>query len=377
MFLTTTERTQRMAAIKEGLDQQKPIDPISVRELLAWFNAERRGTQVVYWVRDLLRTHEVETVPDFESVPLDTPVSFILSKSANDDEEEIEELEEEEEEEQDNIAEGEVVAESAVSRRLVVGALAEPAFRIGRLLAANTVPLYVAPDCTLQEAVTLMLRHDFSQLPVMSSERDVKGVVSWKSIGPTLALSAEAPAGTVREHMKPHLEVDADASLFSVIPTIIENSYVLVRGLDRKIQGIVTSTDLSLQFKQLSEPFLLLGEIENHIRKLIDGRFDADELGSVKDNADTERIIANVADLTFGEYVALLGKAEFWGKLRISIDRKVFVKELDLIRLIRNRVMHFDADGISPYDYQSLYKFVQFIHEVRRLQIRADRKAAT
>ena len=35
---------------------------------------------------------------------------------------------------------------------------------------------------------------------------------------------------------------------------------------------------MSLRFQQLAEPFLLLGEIENHIRRLIDGKFSLEDV---------------------------------------------------------------------------------------------------
>ena len=36
-----------------------------------------------------------------------------------------------------------------------------------------------------------MLAHDFSQLPVMTTSREVKGAVSWKTIGSRLALKKD------------------------------------------------------------------------------------------------------------------------------------------------------------------------------------------
>ncbi|WP_410054380.1 CBS domain-containing protein, partial [Escherichia coli] len=133
-------------------------------------------------------------------------------------------------------------------------------------------------------------RHDYSQLPVMTSERDVKGVISWESIAPILALT-QSESAVVRDYMKPHREINASDSIFSALPRIIEYAYVLVRSSDQRISGIITTTDLSSQFRQLSEPFLLLSEIENHIRKLIDGKFTKDELVSIVNPFDSERVI--------------------------------------------------------------------------------------
>jgi hypothetical protein len=46
----------------------------------------------------------------------------------------------------------------------------------------------------------------------------------------------------------------------------------LVQAPDRTICGIVTAADFSEQFRILAEPFVLIGEIENNIRKLIHGK---------------------------------------------------------------------------------------------------------
>ena len=43
--------------------------------------------------------------------------------------------------------------------------------------------LSVKRDTALKEAITLMILHDYSQLPVLQSNRDVKGYIDWKSIG--------------------------------------------------------------------------------------------------------------------------------------------------------------------------------------------------
>jgi CBS domain-containing protein len=300
-------------------------------------------------------------VPDFDGAHIDARIRFVLVESPS-----------------EAAAAAPAPADAApqvvqpeaqmleVASTLIVGASADPAFRVGRLQSANIKPLSVPPDCLLGEAVTLMLRHDFSQLPIMPNDRDVKGIVSWESIGSRLALKGK-PVETVRECMKPQYEVLSTDSLFRVIDHIVEHSYVLVRGDDRTITGIVTTSDLSLQLKQLSEPFLLLSEIENHVRLLIDGKFTAEELSSVKDPVDPERTIESVADLALGEYIRLLENPSNWKKTGLTVDRKVFVRELDQVRRIRNDVVHFDPDGITEEDHKLLRHFLQFMHELREI----------
>lgn len=247
-------------------------------------------------------------------------------------------------------------------------ACADPIYRISKLASANRKPLSVAPNTKLEEVVTHMLTNDFSQLPVMTSERDVKGVVTWSSIGSRLAIGKNC--SVARELMEQHQEIRSDAALISAIGIIAEHQYVLVRGHDQRISGIVTATDLSLQFQQLAEPFLLLGEIENHVRQVISERFSLTELESAKDPADKERVVNSVADLTYGEYIRLLENPERWDQLNITVDRKTCMEKFKSVRKIRNDIMHFDPDGIPEKDLQTLREFARFLQKLQIIDVK-------
>src|SRR6516165_11645679 len=142
--------------------------------------------------------------------------------------------------------------------RLETTVFADPTFRISALAAANRKPTSINPNESVEQAITIMLASDFSQLPVMTSARDVKGIVSLSSIGSRLAVGKKGRH--VNELMDRHHEIRSDTSLFQAIPRIVQHQYVLIRGSSNRITGIVTATDLSLQFQQLAEPFLLLRE---------------------------------------------------------------------------------------------------------------------
>jgi hypothetical protein len=119
-----------------------------------------------------------------------------------------------------------------------------------------------------------------------------------------------------------------------------------------------------LQFKDLSEPFLLLGQIEDHVRNLIAGKYHKAELIEACDPADSGREIEDVADLTLGEYIRLLQDPKRWKKLCVPIDRKTFIEELERVRRIRNDVMHFDPDGVAPEDLAILRKCARFLSDL-------------
>jgi CBS domain-containing protein len=323
---------QKLQSILDQLAKGVVPPQESVRTFLLWFNAERRGPRIVRTIRESLKGFSLKTSPDFEFAYIDGLISFEKTSDATESE------------------------ESGI-------AIADPTYRIGRLESANRVPISVKPDATLQQAVTLMLTNDFSQLPVMIGERDVKGIVSWKTIGSRLALKRSCP--TVRDCMEPAHVLPIDDSLFNAINRIAENDYVLVQAADRKICGIITASDFNEQFRKLAEPFLLVGEIENGLRQMLHGKFTATELQAAKAPGDDERQIASVNDLTFGEYQRLVQSEDRWAKIQLEIDRVEFVSRLNRVREIRNDVMHFDPDGLEDSDLLILREFAQFLKRLR------------
>lgn len=332
----------------------------TVREILSWFKASRRGFWIVTHIRNCLTETNLKTEPDFESAYIDSTVQFLLEEPSG--------VEEKppgpEGQESIMIARQELTACASL---VSAPEYADPTHRISKLAASIHKPVSVVPDARLDEVVTLMLINDFSQLPVMTNERDVKGMITWTSIGSRLALGNNGLVA--RELMEQHQEIRSDASLFSAIRIIAEHQYVLVRGHDQRITGIVTASDLNLQFQQLSEPFLLLGEIENHIRRIISERYKNTEIESAKDPSDTERVVSSVADLSFGEYIRLLENPERWGKLLLPIDRVTFIQKLESVRRIRNDVMHFDPDGIPENDLETIREVAHFLQKLQNIGV--------
>lgn len=355
------DAAERLSAIAAQLTAKEIVQPVTVREFLTWFNSMRRTNRTVALIRHTLSGAGLETVPDFEPVYQDSQIQFCLVAST----EAVAEI---------NAAKdistshspSEDIGENIISP--TEHTYIDPTHRISKLAAANSPPLSVNPDATLAEAATLMSVRGYSQLPVMTSVREVKGVISWASIAPRMAFGNTG--GLVRDFMEsPHYEVRADASIFQAIPIIVQHDYVLVRSARNEISGIVTASDLSLQFLQLSEPFLLLGEIENYIRQMIADKFPVAELKNVCDPSDVSRQVNGVDDLTFGEYVRLLENKERWEKLSTVIDRSTFCKNLDRVREIRNDVMHFDPDGISPDDLEQLREFARFLQKLKSMGV--------
>ena len=139
------------------------------------------------------------------------------------------------------------------------------------------------------------------------------------------------------------------------------------RPMIRQSAASLAASDFNDQFLRLAEPFLLVGEIEHGVRRILHGKFTVKDLEEAKAPGDDGRSIAAIADLTFGEYLKLLQPEKAWQKLNLEIDRAEFISKLDKIRSVRNDVMHFDPDGIEPSDLIALRDFARFLKGLRDL----------
>ena len=322
---------------KEFADGNVPRpEQISVRAFIGKYNFARRGEWINNRIQNRLDELDLVAVPDFTNRWLDTTIAIELDP--------------------------EITGESSDGKR------PDPTRRVDSLEMAHNKPICVKSGDKLRVATALMLLHDYSQLPVMDNIHEVKGVISWQSIGARLALERECEH--VRQCMEPaaqipKVEIPKEASLFEAIGIIAEQGYVLVRdrGAGNIISGIVTATDLSNQFALLAEPFLRIGEIEGHLRNLIHRKFTLNELH----DAAIGNEIEGSSDLTLGDYQYLLDRPEHWERLSLNIDRREFVNHLCRVRKIRNSVMHSNPDGISDEDMQLLRDVARFFDDLVRM----------
>lgn len=320
-----SEIAERMKAQIASAAAATP-ERLTVREFVGKFGYVKRGAYIANKIRNDLEKLDLRTNPDFEGVYMGSTIAIEFHSDATDSASPPE-------------------PDSATHR-------------IGMLEAANKRPVSVNPEDPLEKATTIMRIHDYSRLPVMISEREVKGVISWQSIGRSLSLGQQK-CEYVRHCMDPAREISFNTPLFNVIGGIAEHGYVLVRGEDKVITGIVTSGDISNQFMQLAGPFLLIGEIEGHLRRLAHGKFQVEEMENA--SPEGQGNINGLADLTLGGYCRILENPEHWGRLNLNIDRKEFVKHLDSVRKIRNDIMHFNPDGLSDEDINTLKASTRFL----------------
>jgi restriction system protein len=215
----------------------------------------------------------------------------------------------------------------------------------------------VSPNHSLGQAQAIMSAQDYSQLAVTTSDRDLVGAVSWKTIAQKRLGNPHIELADVT--MKPAPEVPANDELLRHLGIIYDNDFAFVRGGDGRVCGIVTTADLTYQFRDLTTPFFQLGEIERRLRRRIDQCFSGPELSAI-----FPRNRPNSADnLMFGQYIDLLGTDERWRRISFEVDQVMFLDYLEQTRKIRNKVMHFGED-LTAAERSHLKQCLSFIRAI-------------
>jgi hypothetical protein len=297
---------------------------LALSELLALYEVRVRQTGIIREMNESLAAAGLTTLPDFSTCPTLARVRLVPVAATTTVAPE-----------EDPAVPADPLPPGALPQRLLLGEL--PSAVVG----LKCVP----PGAELSQATYLMRYEGYNQIPVVSNMTELHGVVTWKSI----ALMYENGWDTTLENamQQESLPVfDSREDLFSCLPMLVDHGYVLVRGQDGRISGIVTYQ-----------------EIESLLRRWLGARLDAEAVIAVQaTNRRPEQRTGKVEDLMFGDYVMLLDGTQRrtalaqradanWVALgRPALDRGQFVHHLQRVQAIRNRIAHFDDDPLPPED---------------------------
>jgi predicted transcriptional regulator len=243
--------------------------------------------------------------------------------------------------------------------------VSDPVRRVNVLESASKTPTYVANSDTLDKAISLMRYHHFTQLPVTNNnKRGLIGYISWETIG--CAKEKGATSNLVKDYLSEDVkEISPDTPLIEAIKVVEDHDFAVVVAKDASLQGIITTADITAQFISNTEPFVILEEIELQIRNMLKkGEFLVDELKNLK--TESGKDVNSIDDLTFAQYLEVIGNKANWDRLGLCVDKTVLLKHLQEVRAIRNDVMHFSPEGISTTQRQTLKLTAEFIREITK-----------
>lgn len=338
-------RYEELNAARERAQAGTP-EELTVRDLIRRWGAQEREREVINQIEADLANHGLVTVPDFRAVGLESMVTLTVPP----DPDEVEEPE---------AAPAVPTAHRPTVHMPVAVAGNEESDDIG-LTLGNVLPrdhqlVSVPPSASLKEAITQMLMRDFSQIPVLRGERDLRGVVTWQSIAIARQTGTEA---SLSDAMIAARDFSYDTRLLDVVEVLLQEDFVFVRAHDKRVYGIVTAADVVRVYYNMATPFFLIGELDQELRRLIRNRFEIEELRRVCVSGTG---LQSFDDMTMGDYLSVLRNPTCWEKLGWDLDRKVVGDHLDEIRKIRNKVAHFNPDPPSAHDVDRLRNFLKVI----------------
>jgi CBS domain-containing protein len=318
----TTESS--LEETRDYLDQlRKTQTRISIRELIGFWGARGRGPFVMQTINSDLAEMKLEADPPIDAGNLDLQVSIRQMTDTS------------------------VAAPDA--HLLTLAQVPAASFALTTPSTEELIGV-VEPDTSLDEATTMMLRHDYSQLLVVGdiTKRNLVGVISWKLYA-TARLRREDPT-TVSQIMQPVTGVDLHSDLFSSIGPVVKYDFVAVtyRG---SLSGIVTTTDLTEQFEELAVPFLAVGRAEQELRRVARIKF--------RDIAPE-----TIEQATLGRLQHIY--REHWEATDWSLSQSAFDDWVNSTRELRNSIAHFDdAERDIPAQLRAVHQLSAWLRGVR------------
>ncbi|RCG27571.1 CBS domain-containing protein [Streptomyces diacarni] len=330
------------AKLYEEVRRRSSEEPLtlSIRDFLAVWGVQRRYPATIEQINDDLKARGMVTVPPFTEGTLDSQIA-VLAGGAEPDESGTSAV--------TRLSGSIGLSPATQSAAHAASHLPDEdseseavAYRVSNLESANSMPESVRVGDSLGTAMTVMVLRGYSQLPVLDADGRLRGVVSWESIGRARMADPEAAlqAATVRGQ-----EADRSDDLLDWIGVIQQSGYVLVRDHDHKVCGLITASDLTVQFGTRVRPFVLVEEIEQRLRRVVDRCIPLERIRAIVRNRPDR--VHSAANLTFGAYGHLLKKAENWAALEWGIDQQHFLEALEECRNFRNSLMHFSPDPVT------------------------------
>jgi CBS domain-containing protein len=230
---------------------------------------------------------------------------------------------------------------------------------------SETLVTVLEAQC-LQDALSLMIEHDFSQLPVVDEDFKLRGLISSDSaLRATSYFKCELQKLYVSHAMFTPKICRSDDDIAELLSLLGESNTVLVVGKENRLVGILTGYDTTEYYRKQAEDIMLAEEIELLVRDYIRAAHtNEDELAKyVIESFPDKNKNKKFEDLALGQYIKLLEKK--WEKYEdISKLRwDLIFNLLDAVRKIRNSIAHFK--GVDLNDHKKLQFCLQLLEKYR------------
>jgi len=224
-------------------------------------------------------------------------------------------------------------------------------FPIERLIEGRDPPVCVTLDASVREALSLMVEHDFSQLPVTNRDGILAGMISQETIAHRyFHLQGEVSLLDLKvDHcLTSATTLTPERDLLEVLDRLREVYAIVVVKEGRPI-GILTDFDTTHFFRDLTEGLILVEDIEVTLRNYIEAAFTTDAalqsalVGAFgKDKSSANEPAKQFDMLTFGEHIHLITATGNWPRFQDVLGpMDLFAHLMAQVRQVRNQLAHF------------------------------------
>src|SRR5688500_9020367 len=139
---------------------------------------------------------------------------------------------------------------------------------IRALIEGRERPVTTVSDASVQDALEIMLRHDFAQLPVTDAKDAVVGLITSDSIVRAMgAFGVEPKHLQVRDAMRAIDTHDPDDDITELLDGLRDSYAAVVVSSDGRLMAIVTGFDIAEHFRRQFEDLMVVQDIEATIKE--------------------------------------------------------------------------------------------------------------
>lgn len=231
-------------------------------------------------------------------------------------------------------------------------------FPLEKLLGRLEELVYVYQGTTIRDALTLMVKKDFSQLPIVGSNGNLVGIISERTIvGNYYHLNGSVSLLdlTVDHCQTPAVTLPVDSDLFDALDRL-KDVYAIIIVEGQKPVGILTDYDTTYFFRDLSEGLIFIEDIEVTLRQYIEAAFPDEKamfaalmVAFGPNRRDPSRPGKEYEELSFGEHLQLITADRNWEQFKGVFEPKNFFNHLLIpvgqIRVVCQWLCKISASG--------------------------------
>lgn len=223
------------------------------------------------------------------------------------------------------------------------------------IIKDRAYPTTTTMNASVLDALTLMQRHHYSQLPIINADKKQQGIVTSESIL-RIQKHMSAPLSNLKVQHAARLAATSEPedNIFDVFELFLKHPAVLIVDSNDVLMGIITPWDAAAHLRQRAEDLMLIEDIESAVKDHIIASFTDRQTGILAQER-LEAAIQNMVDRreqTLKDITSSLKK--YIAKSGLSHEPKIEIVQDAFIKLIDQGPRHADFNDLTLNQYIEL-----------------------